>query len=55
MCTPLDHTVKGSVRSPDVISLVCACVQGTVYKGGSTEMVPAPLNEFPLFKKTVSH
>ena len=25
-----------------------------VYKGGSTEMVPAPLDEFPLFKKTAT-
>ena len=25
-----------------------------VYEGGSTEMVPAPLNEFPLFKKTAT-
>ena len=25
-----------------------------VYKGGSTEMIPAPLNEFPLFKKTAA-
>ena len=25
-----------------------------VYKGGSTATVPAPLNEFPLFKRTAS-
>ena len=25
-----------------------------VYKGGSTEMIPAPHNEFPLFKKTAA-
>ena len=25
-----------------------------VYKGGSTEMIPAPLDEFPLFKKTAA-
>ena len=46
---------SGSVRSLTVLSsLAFACAQGKLYKGGSTEMVPAPLNEFPLFKRTVS-
>ena len=25
---------------------------GTVYKGGTTEAIPAPLDSFPLFKRT---
>lgn len=27
---------------------------GAVYKGGETHIVPAPLNTFPLFKRTAS-